>query len=496
MPVMDGFELIRKMQEETETARVPIIVMTSEKEAEVKSIKLGAADFITKPYDMPEVILARCERIIRLSEDTSLIRSTEKDAVTGLYTRDYFFEYIRQIEARHKGQVDALVFNIDHFHLVNEMYGREKGNSVLAKVAGILGEVLGDCAVIACRPEADTFYVYCNHVEDYTPLTSRIQEQLSGGSGSFKIRLRAGIYQDADTDTDAELRFDRAKIACDRIRGDYSTSVAFYSQDLYQKSIYYERLIKDVDEAIANGDIKVFFQPKYDVTSDTPKLRSAEALVRWVHPELGMISPGDFIPLFEKNGLIQKVDNYVWKKAAGQIKEWKEKFGYPVAVSVNVSRIDVFDPLLQDKLKRILDENGLSSDELMLEITESAYADSADTLTKVTEDLRAQGFKIEMDDFGSGYSSLNMLTTIPIDVLKLDMKFVRNMEKDKKSLRLVELIMDIAKFLDVPVVAEGVETKSQLDILKDMGCQVIQGYYFSKPVPADEFEKFIEKEIS
>ena len=495
MPVMNGFELISKLNEDDELKSIPVIVMTSEKEAEVKSIKLGASDFITKPYDMPEVILARCERIIKLSEETTLIHSTEKDAVTGLFTRDYFFEYIRQIEARHNSSVDALVFNIDHFHLVNEMYGRKTGDSVLVRVANTLEEVLKEKEIISCRTEADTFYVLCEHIDDYTPLIAKIQELLGNASGSSKIRLRAGIYQEAAKDMEVELRFDRAKIARDRIRGDYSRNAAYYNNELYQKSIYYERLIRDVDDAIANEDFKVFFQPKYDITSDTPKLRSAEALIRWQHPELGMISPGDFIPLFESNGLIQKVDNYVWKTAASQIRKWKEKYNYSVAVSVNVSRIDIFDPTLQDKLRTILEENGLDASELMLEITESAYADSANTLTEVAESLRASGFKIEMDDFGSGYSSLNMITTLPIDVLKLDMKFVRNMEKDEKSLKLVELIIDIAKFLDVPVVAEGVETKSQLDTLKELGCQVIQGYYFSKPVPADEFEQFIEKEL-
>ena len=496
MPVMDGFALISKLKEDDELKRIPVIVMTSEKEAEVKSIRQGASDFITKPYDMPEVILARCERIIKLSEETTLIRSTETDAVTGLFTRDYFFEYIRQIEAHFKNRIDALVFNIDHFHLVNEMYGRDTGDATLRHVAETLEEVLRPNAIISCRAEADTFYVYCAHIEDYKPLIAKIQEKLGNASGSSKIRLRLGIFQEADPDMEAEQRFDRAKIACDRIRGDYSTYVAYYDKELYQRSIYHERLIKDMEEAIANEDFKVFFQPKYDITSDIPKLRSAEALIRWMHPELGMISPGDFIPLFESNGLIQKVDHYVWKKAAKQIREWKEKYNYSIAISVNVSRIDIFDPELQDKLKEILKENGLAENELMLEITESAYADNANTLVEVTESLRNAGFLIEMDDFGSGYSSLNMITTLPIDVLKLDMKFVRNMEKDEKSMKLVELIIDIAKFLNVPLVAEGVETQSQLDTLKKMGCEVIQGYYFSKPVPAEDFEQFIEKEIS
>lgn len=494
MPVMDGFSFIEKIQENEILKRIPIIVMTSEKEAEVKSIKLGAADFITKPYDMPEVILARCERIIHLSEDNIIIKSTEKDHVTGLFTREYFFEYIKQIEAHRKAPADVLVFNIDRFHLVNEMYGRTVGNTVLMRVADALTEVLQDNMVIACRTEADTFYVYCDHIEDYSPLITAIQEKIVNSLGSAKIRLRSGIYLNADAENEIEIRFDRAKTACDKIRGDYTTSVSFYSKDLHLRSIYQERLIKDIDHAIENGDLKVYFQPKYDITDIKPRLRSAEALIRWVHPELGMVHPGDFIPLFESNGLIQKVDNYVWSKAAQQIKEWKEKFGRSISVSVNVSRIDIFDPALKDKLRRIIESNGLDEKELMLEITESAYADNAGSLTEVTNSLRESGFKIEMDDFGAGYSSLNMITTIPIDVLKLDMGFVRKMEEDDKSLKLVEIILDIAKFLDVPVVAEGVETKAQLDMLKCMGCQIIQGYYFSKPVPADEFEKFIVQE--
>ena len=205
-----------------------------------------------------------------------------------------------------------------------------------------------------------------------------------------------------------------------------------------------------------------------------------------------MISPGAFIPLFEENGLIQLLDDYVWKEAAAQIRAWKDKFGVTLPVSVNVSRIDIYDPNLKDNLLQIVEKNGLTTKDLYLEVTESAYAEDAGRLIEVVEELRRCGFKIEMDDFGSGYSSLNMLSTLPIDVLKLDMKFVRNMLEDSKSYRLIEIIMDIAKYLAVPVVAEGVEVEEQLKLLKQVGCEIIQGYYFSKPVPPEEFEKFFE----
>ena len=223
-------------------------------------------------------------------------------------------------------------------------------------------------------------------------------------------------------------------------------------------------------------------------------LTSAEALIRWIHPELGFISPGEFIPLFEQNGLIRRVDHYVWRSAAEQIKCWREQYGMSIPISVNVSRVDIFDPELEKKLCDILDEFSLSSDDLMLEITESAYADSADRLIEVVNSLRDKGFKIEMDDFGSGYSSLNMLTEIPIDVLKIDMQFIRRMLLDDKNLKLVRLVMDIAEFLDVPVVAEGVEEEEQLNVLRKMGCDIVQGYYFSPPLPAERFGELIRQE--
>jgi EAL domain-containing protein (putative c-di-GMP-specific phosphodiesterase class I) len=371
------------------------------------------------------------------------------------------------------------------------MYGRRTGDQVLKKLADILTDIFGNIAGIGCRAEADTFYVYCQHQFSYDHIMNTIQESLPALSEKARIRVRMGLYPKVDKDIEVELWFDHAKLACDGIRGDYTKSIAVYSKEEHERAVYHERLINEIDEAIENKDLVVYYQPKYAIQGNEPVLRSAEALIRWKHPERGMISPGDFIPLFEGNGLIQKLDNYVWEEAARQIRKWKEKYGKTVPVSVNVSRIDIYDPALESKLLKIVDINDITTDELMLEITESAYADNADTLVRVVESLRNKGFKIEMDDFGSGYSSLNMLTTITIDVIKIDMKFIRNMRRDDKSLRMVKLIIDIAKFLDVPVVAEGVEDEVQVNTLKKMGCDVIQGFYFSKPVPPEEFERFI-----
>ena len=497
MPEMDGFELLEKIKSEEAVSNIPVIVMTSEKPAEVRSIKMGADDFITKPYDMPEVILARCERIIQLYEDKSIIRSAEKDDLTDLYTREFFQEYIRQIDGSgHGSQMDAIVLNIEHFHMLNEMFGRKTGDSVLKKIADMVTAMLGEGVCIGCRPDADYFYFYLEHRDSYDEVFKALSEELSGISKIPGVRMRLGVYQNVDTNISIEDRFDHAKYACDRIRGDYNKQISFYSKEENEKDLYHEQLINDIDNAISNRDLVVFYQPKYGIQCDEPELRSAEALIRWRHPKYGMISPGDFIPLFESNGLIQKLDHFVWEEAARQIRKWKDEYGITVPVSVNVSRVDIYDAQLEDRLVRILKDNDLDAKELMLEITESAYADDAKGLTDVVTKLRESGFRIEMDDFGSGYSSLNMITEIPIDVLKMDMKFIRNMNKDAKSLKLVELVIEIADYLGVPVVAEGVEDKSQVDQLKSMGCELIQGYYFSKPVPPEEFNKFIEAEIS
>ena len=495
MPVMDGFEVIERCQADEALKRIPIIVLTSEKSAEVRSIRMGAADFITKPYDMPEIILARCERIIELSEDKSIIRSTERDKVSGLYTRSYFFVYLRQIIHRIDHPTDALVLNIDRFHLINDLFGRNEGDRVLSYIGELISERLSGLRGIACRSESDTFFIFCERQEEYESLIEEIQTKLSAFTKSRSLRLRAGVYSCEDQKGDPESWFSRAKAACDNIRGQYGSFTTRYNNELYERAVFHERLIGDIDDAINNRNFVVYYQPKYKILGKYPVLTSAEALIRWIHPELGFINPGEFIPLFEQNGLIRRVDHFVWRSAAQQIKRWREQYDVTIPISVNVSRVDIFDPELEKKLCDLLDEFSLSHDELMLEITESAYADSSERLIEVVNSLRSKGFKIEMDDFGAGYSSLNMLTEIPIDVLKIDRQFIRRMLLDDKNLRLVKLVRDIAGFLRVPVVAEGVEEKEQLKLLKRMGCDIVQGYYFSPPLPAERFGELIEQDL-
>ena len=492
MPELDGYSLLKIIRADSELRRIPVIVLTAEKGAEVESLQLGAADFITKPYDVPDVIRARVSHSIELAEDSIIIHETERDNLTGLFNKEFFFEYGKRLDNQNNMPMDAIVLDINRFHMVNELYGRAYGDLILKKIGNSIHDLVLHTGGLACRSGSNTFGIYIPHLENLTEELSEYIKKINEGIETQKISVRMGIYSDDGTPMDMEHRFDCARLTCRKLRNSYETCYDFYNAELHSKELHEERLINDMDKALAEKQFKVFYQPKYSIKGEKPVITSAEALVRWFHPEFGMVSPGAFISIFENNGLIQKLDRYVWNEAAAQIRLWKDKYDKYIPVSVNVSRVDVFNPKLCEILTDIAKDNGLSTEKLLLEITESAYTDNSQQIIDTIKNLRDNGFKIEMDDFGCGYSSLNMLTSLPIDALKLDMKFIRNICSNQKDYRLVEIMIEIARLLEVPVIAEGVETKEQLDLLKKAGCDIIQGYYFSKPLPADEFEKLLE----
>ena len=495
MPVMDGFELIKEIRADKDLGMIPIMVLTSESTYEEQSLDLGAIDFLTKPYDMPSIIKARVRRIIELSEGRTIIKATEKDYLTGLYAREFFFEYASRLLSSGRGrQLDAVVIDLDRFNVINELYGRVFGNQVLKTVADSLLAQIGDSG-IASRFENDIFYVLCDHRDSYDLMAETLCNDLRCLNSSIRFSVRIGIQTDVSKNTSLLQQFETAKSACNSIRSDRLHSVAFFSEEMHKKKLLEERLLNEMQQALDEHQFVVWYQPKLNITGDKPVLCSSEALVRWKHPELGMVSPGVFIPLFEHNALIQKLDLYVWKEAARQVAQWKVKYGASIPVSVNVSRIDLFDSTLKQTLTDILKENGLSFDDFLLEVTESAYSDNASQIIEAIRDLGEAGFKIEMDDFGTGYSSLNSLSEMPLDIVKLDMSFTRKIHENKTTLRVVELIVEMAKSLGFVVVAEGVENETQYQLLKQVGCDCVQGYYFSRPLPVADFEAFVETRL-
>ena len=267
-----------------------------------------------------------------------------------------------------------------------------------------------------------------------------------------------------------------------------------YEKDNGEKR-FIDRLLKDFDAALEKEEFEVYYQPKFNIKEKDPVLTSAEALVRWKHSSLGMISPGIFIPLFEEHDLISRLDAYVWRKAAMQIAAWKKEKKISIPVSVNVSRKDLLKEGMVAYLDELVKKTGIFYDELLLEITESAYMEDPERIIEKIDALRDLGFLIEMDDFGTGYSSLSMVSRLPIDALKIDMCFIKDAFKEKKDTGMIGIILQIAKYLNVLSIAEGVEDRLQMDDLKKLGCDIVQGYYFSKPVPAKEFERFLEEKL-
>lgn len=495
MPEMDGYSLLKLLRNDNELRRIPVIVLTSEKGAEVESLKLGAADFITKPFDLPEVVCARVSHSIELAEDSIIIHETERDELTGLFHSEFFFQYGKRLDELNSNMpMDAVVVDINRFHVVNELYGRSYGDKILKIIGESLHELVSEKGGLACRRDNDQFCIYLPHSDELRYTLPHYIASIDKRIDDSNISLRYGVYSDDGSEKCMEHRFDYARLACQKLRNSYVSCFDFYNDEQHSKELYAERLINDMDKALSERQFKVYYQPKYSIVGDKPQLSSAEALIRWFHPEFGMIGPGQFISLFENNGLIQKLDRFVWNEAAEQIKSWKEQYGINIPVSVNVSRVNVFNSHLIDILGEITKRNGLENTNLLLEITESAYTDNSEQIIETVNRLRGCGFKIEMDDFGSGYSSLNMLTSLPIDALKLDMKFIRGICENEKNERLVGIMIDIARLLEVPVIAEGVETKEQMELLKKLGCDIIQGYYFSKPLPSEEFAVLIEKE--
>lgn len=491
LPGIKGIEVLKKIRSVPVYSRLPVIVMTSDSEAEVECLSLGAIDFIPKPYPASKVILARILRTVELFENRDILRFTERDHLTGLYNKEFFYRYAEQLDLYHKdAPTDAIVFDIIRFRTINDRFGKTHGDEILKSIADKALDIVNEAGGIVCRSYADKFMIYCPHRADYGVILNALSVPL--GDGENHVRLRMGVYSDADKTLDIERRFDRAKMASDSVRDNLASPIGIYDSSMREAEMLADRLINDFPTALRDKQFAVFYQPKFNVRGDEPALCSAEALVRWKHPELGMVSPGTFIPLFEKNGLIQELDRYVWSETAAQIRDWKKRLNVSIPVSVNISRIDLYDPDLVDRLLGIVRANGLSVEELLLEITESAYTENSDHIVEKVKKLRKLGFKIEMDDFGSGYSSLSMLSYLPIDALKLDMQFIRSAFTGRRDTRLLDTMICLAASFEVPTIAEGVETAEQVSVLKRMGCDIIQGYYFSRPIPADEFEKFIK----
>ena len=493
MPVMDGYTFLSIMKADPSYSSIPVIVTTQNdaESDEVAALSHGATDFVAKPYK-PQIILHRVAGIIRLRETAAMINMIQYDRLTGLYSNQYFYQQAGEVLLRNPDQqYDIICSDIENFKLINDVFGVKAGDRLLRGIGNAYAERLKGIGICG-RLNSDQFACLLKHRDDYTDDMFIEASILTNGLLDIhNIVMKWGIYNVEDWSVSIEQICDRALLAARSIKGQYGKYFAIYDDTLRNQLLREQAITDSMESALSQNQFLVYLQPKYRIKDEV--LVGAEALVRWNHPVWGFLSPAEFIPLFEKNGFITRLDRFVWEKACAVLHDWDERGYYPMSVSVNVSRADIYNEDLADTLVKIIEKYDLDPSRLHLEITESAYTENPKQIIDTVTTLRELGFVIEMDDFGSGYSSLNMLNDMPIDILKLDMKFIRSEMAKPKSQGILQFIINLASWMNLSVVAEGVETKAQLLRLTEIGCDYVQGYYFAKPMPCQEFEGLLDE---
>lgn len=497
MPIMNGYDVLKEMSKNSEMAAIPVIVISQDnkEDSEIKALQMGARDFISTPYN-PKILRRRLSNLIELYESNLCIGHIERDTLTGVYTKDAFYRHATEILGANPTTPYTLVAtDIEHFKLVNDSFGSTTGDELLQYIAKILQHDSRQLHGICARHSEDHFMILvpkCADDENMHSFIDATQKELRQFPLNMKISLKFGVYLIKNLQTPVPIMCDRAILAAESVKGHYEKSYAYYDDSIRQRLLREQQIIDEMKSSLEKNRFQVFLQPKYDLTNE--KIAGAEALVRWTHPKLGALSPGEFIPPFEHTGFITELDEYVWNHTCEILENWNQK-GLPhIQVSVNVSRKDIYQENLPKIIWNIVKQHELEPSQLHLEITETAYTENAEQLISVVNELKKIGFLIEMDDFGTGYSSLNMLSELPIDILKLDMRFmnsIKNGALQKNKHNILEFIISLAKWINLQVVAEGVENKEQADFLCKLGCNYAQGYYYAKPMPVNEFTKLL-----
>ena len=410
------------------------------------------------------------------------------DSLTGLLNRDQFYEDVHDMVNKYPDTTFYLICsNIKDFKFINEIFGMEKGNQVLIKQAKLM--VSNPSERTICARLMNDRFALCLPREEFdekrvADSIEELQREFTGNS--FHLHTYIGVYEIRDRDEAVRVMVDKANIAADTIKNDFDCCVAYYDGHLLEISIEQRRLLGEFEPALQKDEFAMYLQPQVNCDGVA---KGAEALVRWVHPSRGILTPYAFIDILENAGLIYKLDLYIWEKAAQKLAEWKEKGYGSYHISVNISTKDFYIIDIYETFTGLINKYGIAASNLHLEITETTLMTDFEKNMNIIHKLQGVGFRVEIDDFGSGYSSLNMLKDISADVLKIDMGFLRKSENEVKGQDILESIITLAGKIGMDVITEGVETKKQLDMLTMMGCHEFQGYYFSKPVPVSEFEE-------
>ena len=426
-----------------------------------------------------------------LLEETRKAKCTievlERDPLTNLYLENVFYDRAGEVmKANPEMDFDVIAMDVKHFKIVNDVFGRAAGDRLLVHLAlCLLDSQMGEQSLYT-RARADMFFALVPRDEKvYRILNRNIETLIENYPLSMRLEVKIGVYQAEDRTLSVPGMCDRAYLASESIKGVFGRNLAFYDESLREKLLFEQKILNTMEDSLRRGDFHIYLQPKVEIS--TKKRIGAEVLVRWIHPEFGLISPGDFIPVFERNGFIYSMDLFVWERACELIRSWKDTKRECIPISVNVSRRDIYHEDMVQKLSDLVGKYGISPGELHLEITESAYAADSRQMLDVIGRLGKLGFVIEMDDFGKGYSSLNTLSELPVDVLKMDLEFLRRGENTRQREQIMQFVINLAEEFQMQVIAEGVEKEDQAELLQSMGCRYAQGYFFGRPVPCEEF---------
>ena len=484
MPVCDGFEFLSRQKSDSLLASVPVIVITgnNSQEDELKCLGLGAVDFITKPYNA-RIVMSRVDSVIKLRESSMTLAAIEKDELTGLYTRQAFYHHARTFtHFMTEEKFNVVILDVEDFKLINGTYGTKKGNEVLVYLSNAFRYYVKNG--LLTRYEGDQLLgLFHSKVKMDVERINRNINKIAEEAPIPNIRIKVGIYEDVDTNLSIPIICDRALMAEKSISKDFKTNVAFYTDELNQKQLAQRQMENDFKSAIANREFKVYYQPKYDV--NTESIVGAEALVRWQKTDGTLISPGAFIPLFESDGLVVHLDEYVFESVCQFQKERMENKLPMVPISVNLSRASIHFSDVVDRYVDIVNQKQIPFECVPIELTESATLYS-EKILEITDQLVNAGFTLHMDDFGSGYSSLTSLNELNFSTVKLDKSLIDYIDQVRGK-KIVQQAIDLVHGLDMKVVAEGVESKEQKDCLKEMHCDMIQGFYYSKPLKQEDF---------
>ena len=421
---------------------------------------------------------------------------SEHDALTGLYNRARVLNLSKEL--LHKNPEKTFLFakiDIANFKQYNSFYGEHEGDNLLKYAANIvekIGRTYTHC--VYGRLQSDIFGVFV----EYDP--TRVTADIKNANRAFReyrldyrLQFSIGCCLLRSGKHSIEEALARASIAAKRCKENINLECVFYDEEEEKRQQQELFVVNNMHAALAKEEFEVYLQPKYAVNGDKPY--GAEALVRWQHPERGLLMPGMFIPIFEKNGFIASLDAYMWEHTCMLLRTWLDKGYNPKPISINLSRVNLYNPNIVERLTNLLVKYGLTTQQIYLELTESAYMSDQEMMCRTIYDFHKAGFVIMMDDFGSGYSSLNTLKDFPIDILKIDMKFLPQNQAVKRGEIILASVIHMAKNLGMEVVMEGVETKEQQMFLQMVDCDYIQGYYYAKPMPASEYaEKYVYTE--